>query len=88
MADRASLEGAPALVSVNGEEVRVANPEALPGAIVDVVAHVSNLLPEFGEQLGPGDIVITGSIVPPLQVEPGDRVEYALEGIGSVSISF
>jgi 2-keto-4-pentenoate hydratase len=88
MADRASLDAAPALVSVNGEEVRVANPEALPGAIEDVVAHVSNLLPEFGEQLGPGDIVITGSIVPPLQVEPGDRVEYELEGIGSVSITF
>jgi 2-keto-4-pentenoate hydratase len=87
MVQPASLS-AGALVSVNGEEVRVADPEGLPGAIVDVLAHVSDLLPEFGEQLRPGEIVITGSIVPPLQVEPGDRVEYELEGIGSVSIAF
>jgi 2-keto-4-pentenoate hydratase len=32
--------------------------------------------------------VITGSIVPPLAVGAGDRVEYELAGIGSVSISF
>ena len=87
MADGASLDAA-ALVSVNGDEVRVEDPEGLPGAIVDVLAHVADLLPEFGEQLRPGDIVITGSIVPPLQVEPGDRVEYELAGIGSLSIAF
>lgn len=87
MADGASLDAA-ALVSVNGDEVRVEDPEGIPGAIVDVLAHVADLLPEFGEQLRPGDIVITGSIVPPLQVEPGDRVEYELAGIGSLSIAF
>jgi 2-keto-4-pentenoate hydratase len=88
MAERASLEAASALVTVNGEEMRVGDPQALPGAIPDVIAHVSDLLPEFGERLRPGDVVITGSIVPPIQVEPGDRVEYELDGIGSVSISF
>jgi 2-keto-4-pentenoate hydratase len=88
MAERASLEAASALVAVNREELRVADPEALPGAILEVIAHVSELLPVFGEQLRPGDVVITGSIVPPLQVAPGDRVEYELDGIGSVSISF
>ena len=88
MAGRVSLEGASALVSVNGEEVSVADPEALPGAIPDLLAHVSGLLPKFGEQLRPGDLVITGSIVPPLQIEPGDRVEYELHGFGSVSVAF
>ena len=88
MAGRVSLEGASALVSVNGEEVSVADPEALPGAIPDLLAHVSDLLPKFGEQLRPGDLVITGSIVPPLQIEPGDRVEYELDGCGSISVAF
>jgi 2-keto-4-pentenoate hydratase len=88
MAGRVSLEATSALVSVNGEEVSVANPEALPGAIPDLLAHVSGLLPKFGEQLRPGDLVITGSIVPPLQIEPGDRVEYELEGCGSISVAF
>jgi 2-keto-4-pentenoate hydratase len=88
MAERGSLEAASAVVTVNGEAMRVGDPQALPGAIPDVIAHVSDLLPEFGERLRPGDVVITGSIVPPLQVEPGDRVEYELGGVGSVSISF
>ena len=73
---------------VNGEETQVADPEALPGRISDVVGHVAAFLAEFGEELRPGDVVITGSIVPPLQVGPGDRVEYALAGFGGVSISF
>jgi 2-keto-4-pentenoate hydratase len=88
MPGRVSLEAASALVSVNGEEVSVADPEELPGAILDLLAHVSGLLPKFGEQLRPGDLVITGSIVPPLQIEPGDRVEYELEGCGSISVAF
>jgi 2-keto-4-pentenoate hydratase len=88
VAERSSLEGASALVTVNGEPTRVQDPESLPGAIRGVIAHVSSFLPEFGEELRAGDVVITGSIVPPLQVEPGDRVEYELHGIGSVSATF
>jgi 2-keto-4-pentenoate hydratase len=86
--ERASLEGASALVTLNGEATTVADPEASPGRTADVVAHVADFLPEFGEALRPGDVVITGSIVPPLQVKRGDRVEYELDSIGSVSISF
>ena len=76
MAERAALDGAGARVVVNGEETPVTDPEALPGAIPDLLAHVAALLPAFGEELRPGDIVITGSIVPPLAVGAGDRVEY------------
>jgi 2-keto-4-pentenoate hydratase len=88
MVERAALEGASALVTVNGEATPVADPEALPGRIPEVLGHLAAFLPEFGERLRPGDVVITGSIVPPLRVKPGDRVEYELDGIASVSISF
>jgi 2-keto-4-pentenoate hydratase len=88
MVERGALDGAAGRVVVNGEETRVADPEALPGAIPDLVGHVAALLPAFGEELRPGDVVITGSIVPPLAVRAGDRVEYELAGVGSVSISF
>src|SRR5918998_214185 len=88
MAERAALDSAAGRVVVNGEETRVPDPEALPGAIPDLLAHVAALLPAFGEEIRQGDIVITGSIVPPLAVGAGDRVEYELAGIGSVSISF
>jgi 2-keto-4-pentenoate hydratase len=88
MVERAALDGATARVVVNDVETRVEDPEALPGAIADLLAHVAALLPAFGEELRPGDVVITGSIVPPLAVAAGDRVAYELVGIGSVSISF
>jgi 2-keto-4-pentenoate hydratase len=88
MVERASLGGASARVVVNGEETHVADPEAVPGRIADVLAHVAAFLPEVGEELRPGDVIITGSVVPPLQVQPGDRVEYELAGLGGVSISF
>ncbi len=88
MVEREALDGATARLVVNGEETQVADPEALPGAIPDLLAHVAALLPAFGEELRPGDVVITGSIVPPLAAGAGDRVNYELAGIGSVSISF
>jgi 2-keto-4-pentenoate hydratase len=88
LVERPSLGAASARVTVNGEDTHVPDPQALPGPIPELLAHVAALLPEFGEQLRPGEVVITGSIVPPLAVAPGDRVEYELDGVGSVSISF
>ena len=85
--ERGSLEAA-ARLTVNGGRREIADPEALPGALGEVLGHVARLLPEFGEELRPGDVVITGSIVPPLQVSPGDRVGYELVGIGAIAISF
>jgi len=88
MTEGASLDGVSARVVVAGERTDVADPEALPGQVTGLVEHVGLFLREFGEELHPGDVVITGSIVPPMRVGPGDRVEYELEGLGSVSISF
>ena len=88
MTEGASLDGVSARVVVAGERTDVADPEALPGQVTGLLEHVGLFLREFGEELHPGDVVITGSIVPPMRVGPGDRVEYELEGLGSVSISF
>jgi 2-keto-4-pentenoate hydratase len=88
MTEGASLGGLSARVVVNGERTEVPDPEALPGQITGLLEHVGSFLREFGEELHPGDVVITGSIVPPMRVKPGDRVEYELERLGSVSISF
>lgn len=88
MTERATLEGVSARVVANGEPTEVDDPQALPGALTGLVTHVAEFLPEFGEELRPGDVVITGSIIPPLGVSPGDRVEYELRGLGAISISF
>ena len=41
-----------------------------------------------GESLERGDMVICGSIVPALDVAPGDEVEVSLEPLGSLTVSF
>ncbi len=63
--------------------------EALTGRLPDIVAHVANTLAAFGEKLSAGDIIITGSITPPLMLEP-DEVEltHILDPIGEVSVLF
>jgi 2-keto-4-pentenoate hydratase len=71
------------------ETARTDNPEALTGDIVRIVRYVADLLGAFGERLSAGDIVITGSIVPPLFVEPDETdVTFELQPIGSISVAF
>lgn len=71
------------------EANRTSDPEALTGKLVDIVAHVAATLAAFGEKLSAGDIVITGSITPPLMIE-ADELElvHALEPAGEVSVRF
>ncbi|MFN3655726.1 MAG: 2-keto-4-pentenoate hydratase [Pseudolabrys sp.] len=77
------------LVRRGAEAARTSDPEALTGRLVDIVAHVANTLAAFGEKLSAGDIVITGSITPPLILEPDETaLAHAIEPIGEVSVTF
>jgi 2-keto-4-pentenoate hydratase len=65
------------------------DPEALTGKLLDIVAHVANVLAAFGEKLSAGDIVITGSITPPVMIEADEtEITHALDPIGAVSVKF
>ena len=65
------------------------DPEALTGKLLDIVAHVANTLAAFGEKLAAGDVIITGSITPPIMIEPDEmELTHALDPIGEVSVSF
>lgn len=65
------------------------NPEALTGKLVAIVGHVANVLTAFGEALKAGDIIICGSIVPPIFLEADEtELGYALDPVGSVSVKF
>ncbi|MGH6725734.1 MAG: fumarylacetoacetate hydrolase family protein [Pseudolabrys sp.] len=77
------------LIRRGAEEARTTDPQALTGKLVEIVAHVAGTLAAFGEKLAAGDVIITGSITPPLMLEP-DEVELAhiLEPIGEVSVNF
>lgn len=61
--------------------------EANTGRVLDVVAHIASTLAASGEKLSRGDVIICGSVVPPIFLEPGDAsVAFALDGIGEISV--
>jgi 2-keto-4-pentenoate hydratase len=74
---------------VNGEEVAaVDDVTEATGDLDGLVAHVAKTLEAAGESLERADMVICGSIVPALEITPGDEVEVRLEPLGSLAVSF
>lgn len=83
------LDGPVARVTRGGTQIAATTePRSFTGDLLDIVRHVADLLAAFGERLRVGQLVITGSVVPPLFVEPGEEVVFALEPIGGVSVRF
>jgi 2-keto-4-pentenoate hydratase len=62
------------------------DPAALTGDLVEVVRLTGELLAACGEELRDGDVVITGSALPPLSVGPGDTVVAELGPLGRLSV--
>ena len=82
------LDGLVGKIYCNDDEYAVTdNPQSMTGDIVDIVSMIANTLSIFGEKLNAGDVIITGSIIPPLWVESNDVIRYNLEPIGTVSIA-
>jgi 2-keto-4-pentenoate hydratase len=78
-----------ARVLVGGSEVAAAeDATAATGDPLDLVLHVAATLAAAGETLRAGEVVICGSVVPALDIAPGDAVEVVLEPLGSLSVSF
>jgi 2-keto-4-pentenoate hydratase len=76
-------------VLVNGEEAASADDVTeATGDLDGLVAHVAETLEAAGAALERGDMVICGSIVPALEIAPGDRVEVQLRPHGSLAVSF
>jgi 2-keto-4-pentenoate hydratase len=83
------LAGLSALVLRNGFEIaNTPDLQALTGELIDIVRHTANLLAAFGESLQAGQIIIAGSIIPPLWVEPGEEIVFHLLPLGPISIRF
>jgi 2-keto-4-pentenoate hydratase len=81
--------GAAARITRNGEEeASTADATEVTGDPVDLVLHVANIVGEAGETLRAGEVVICGSVVPALDIAPGDTVGVEIDGFGSLSVSF
>ena len=83
------LEGLTGRVIRNDAEIaKVTDLQALTGELIDIVRHTADLLAAFGEKLEAGQILIAGSIVPPLWITPGEELVFRLERIDNISIRF
>jgi len=77
------------IIRRGSEFARTGDPQANTGDWIGIVRHVADVLAAFGERLSAGEIIITGSVVPPLAIEPDeDRLVFELEPVGKVSVSF
>jgi len=84
-----NLSGLNARVLRNGAEMaHTSDLEALTGELITVVGHVAILLAHFGETLRVGQIIIAGSITPPIWVEPGETIGFHLEPLQPIFINF
>jgi 2-keto-4-pentenoate hydratase len=86
----AKLDGMTGLVFRRGAQVaRQEDLQANIGNIIDIVTHVAGTLAANGEKLAAGDVIITGSIVPPPLIEPDETAfAYTLDPMSQLSVAF
>ena len=51
------------------------------------LAWLANLAVERGRPIESGMVVITGSVVTTVDIAPGERLDFVLEGVGEASLS-
>lgn len=83
------LDGLTCRVVRNGNEIASTNDlQSLTGELIDIVRHTANLLAAFGESLQAGQIIIAGSIIPPIWVGPGEEIVFHLVPLDTISVRF
>jgi 2-keto-4-pentenoate hydratase len=86
---RTGTDGITARVRLNGDPVAATDRVTeLTGDLLEVVRLTAESLEACGERLRAGAVVITGSVVPPLPVKPGQRVEVEFGPLGGLVSSF
>lgn len=82
------ITGMRARVSKNGSEHADTDElEALTGEIVSILRHTATLLQASGELLRAGEVVIMGSVIPPISVQPGDEIVFELTPLAPISVT-
>ena len=78
-----------AVVQRDGTDVaRTDDPTALTGDVAAVLASMHETLSACGTGIAAGDVVITGSVVPPIDVAVDEAWTVSFEGLGQLSVSF
>lgn len=61
---------------------------AVMGHPATAASWLAGTLADYGEQLKPGDIILSGSFGPALSVGPGDRFTLSLDDASPLSVEF
>lgn len=82
------LSGLEARIYRSRKEVaRTTDLQVLTGDLIGIVCHTANLLSDLGENVHAGELIITGSIIPPIWIESNEAIRYELYPIGSLSVN-
>jgi 2-keto-4-pentenoate hydratase len=83
-----TTEPGAARILVNGEETHSIDAERTGANLEAMVEAVAARLEAAGEELQPGERIITGVLAPPHEAQEGDIVRLELEHVGSVELRF
>jgi 2-keto-4-pentenoate hydratase len=72
----------------SAEVARSTDPAALTTELVDVLGQLAATLEECGERLRAGDVVIGGSLIPPMAVTAGPLYRVEIEPLGGLEVRF
>lgn len=84
-----ALVGSRGRVFQNGTELATVHDlESMPGRVVDVLGEMAGVLAGFGERLRAGELVICGSVIPPLFLDAAEQhLAFELVGVGRVAVN-
>jgi 2-keto-4-pentenoate hydratase len=77
------LDGIPGRLKRNGKEEASGKTDDPMGAL----AGVANLAAERGRPMQAGMVVITGSVITTVDIAAGERLDFALDGVGETSMT-
>ena len=75
-------------VKKNGRDLSEGSGAAVQGSPLNAVAWLANTLGRYGISLSPGDVILSGSLVPLEAARPSDEFSMELEGVGGANIKF
>ena len=81
------LQAAYGSMTINGELVGDGHGSDVMGHPLEPLAWLANKLAEQGLGLTAGMVIITGSIVSPKPVKPGDTASIMIEGLGGAEVT-
>lgn len=76
------------LLKDDAEIGKTTDMEANTGVLIDLVRLVANYLAEFGLTLRAGEVIITGSVLPPVMVDKPCTIVFNLAPFASIGVNF